>query len=137
MVSSSSKGSKSGALDAFWDTIGGSSSTTPGKLSDLFQSLSKSGAIEPAQPADVPGPAVPAQAKDIVLILIKALLAAGQNGWTVAEISQRNVIPPGLALTAIQEAAKFGLVAENNADPEHKRFRLTASGVDLAQTLPQ
>ena len=128
--SSSSKGGKSGALDAFWDTLGGASSSSPDQMSDLFKSLSKRG---PEHSRDLPPPDAE-KAKDMVVTLVHELLAAGQDGWTVAEIAQRGRIAPNVALTAIQDAIAFGLVAENNQNPERKRFRLTGAGQDLAHT---
>lgn len=103
-------------------------------MSDLFRSLSKRDEIEPQQGKDIPRSAEVEKAKDIVLTLVGALVSAGQIGWTVAEIAQRGGLSPTVALTAIQEAIKFGLIAENNDDPERKRFRLTGAGYDLAHT---
>jgi predicted transcriptional regulator len=127
----SSKGSKSGALDAFWETIKGPS-TAGGQMSDLLRSLSTDDKAGPEQ-KDTPSSPEAEKRQEDVLKLIKALTSAGPAGLTIAEIAQKSGLGPALALTAIQEAARFGLVAENNEDPERKRYRLTGSGHDLAR----
>jgi predicted transcriptional regulator len=123
----SAKGSKSGALDAFWDTVSGTSNTS-GSMADLFKSLPGSPAANKARPPDAE-----TKSQDNVLILVKALVQAATKGWTVAEIVQNTGLNPSLCLTAIHDAKQFGLIAENDEEPEKKRFRLTTAGNEFAK----
>jgi hypothetical protein len=92
-------------------------------MSDLFQSLTK--------PDRKPGSPDAEKAKDITVVLVRELASAGSTGLTVPEITQRVSFGPTEVIGAIQEAIKVGLIAENNEDPERKRFRLTGAGQDL------
>jgi hypothetical protein len=124
----SPKSTKAGALDAFWEKLEPSSPVSP--ISDLLQSLSKPtpakrGGEQRGADAHTPS------GSDLLFAMVQQLVAV-ESGWTVAEIAKNTGFAPGDCIAAVQKAMQLGLIAENNEDPERKRFRVTAAGRDLA-----
>jgi hypothetical protein len=117
---------KSGALDAFWDTVTTPSSNS-GSMSDLFESLASSSSITKGlQKKDRP-------ARDPILILLDALLQSEPNGLTVIEIMTQTKFGPSECLDITAKAVEMGLIVQNAQPPAQMGFRLTDAGLKFAR----
>jgi hypothetical protein len=130
-----SKGSKSGALDAFWDTVS-SPSTTSGSMSDLLSSLPGDPSVRKAAQKKQ-RPAESAEPKnDPILVLLKALLSSATNQLTVVQMMKLTGFGPTECLEVTTKATHLGLIAQNTQNPEQVSYRLTEAGLEFARSAP-
>jgi hypothetical protein len=131
----SQKGGKSGALDAFWDTVS-SPSTTSGSMSDLLSSLPGDQSFRKAAQKKERPPEAPEPKNDPIMILLKALLSSTTNQLTVVQIMKLTGFGPTECLEITTKAAHLGLVAQNAQNPEQVGYRLTEAGLEFARGTP-
>lgn len=131
----SQKGGKSGALDAFWDTVSTPSSTS-GSMSDLLSSLPGDPSVRKAAQKKERPPESPEAKNDPIMILLKALLSSTTNQLTVVQIMKLTGFGPTECLEVTTKAAQLGLVAQNALNPEQVGYRLTEAGLEFARGAP-